>query len=72
MAGLIAHALLKQEEEPSLRVECLGIDRAFGILDRALNRRASLGGENSLALFIGGIKSETLNDEITYNECGFE
>ena len=72
MVDLIAHALLKQEEEPSLRVERLGIDRAFGILDRALNRRASSGGENSLSLFIGGIKSETLNDEITYNECGFE
>ena len=41
MADLIAHALLKQEEEPSPRVKRLGIDRAFGILDRALNRRAS-------------------------------
>ena len=41
MADLIAHALLKQEEEPSPRVERLGIARAFGILDRALNRRAS-------------------------------
>ncbi len=41
MADLIAHALLKQEEEPSPRVERQGIDRAFGILDRALNRRAS-------------------------------
>ena len=41
MADLIAHALLKQEEESSPRVERLGIDRAFGILDRALNRRAS-------------------------------
>ncbi len=41
MADLIAHALLKQEEEPSPRVERLGIDRAFGTLDRALNRRAS-------------------------------
>ena len=38
MADLIAHALLKQEEEP---VERLGIDRAFGILNRVLNRRAS-------------------------------
>ena len=28
-----AHALLKQEEEPSPRVERMGIDRAFGILD---------------------------------------
>ena len=41
MADLIAHALLKQEEEPTPRVRRLGIDRAFGILDRALNRRAS-------------------------------
>ena len=41
MADLIAHALLKQEEEPSPRVERQGIGRAFGILDRALNRRAS-------------------------------
>ena len=40
MADLIAHALLK-EEEPSPRVARLGIDRAFGIFDRALNRRAS-------------------------------
>ena len=30
MADLITHALLKQEEEPSPRVERLGIDRAFG------------------------------------------
>ena len=41
MADLIAHALLKQEEEPSPRTEELGIHLAFGILDRALNRRAS-------------------------------
>ena len=41
MADLIAHALLKQEEEPSPRVARLGIDRAFGTLDHALNRRAS-------------------------------
>ena len=41
MADLIAHALLKQEEELSRRVERLGIDRAFNILDRALNRNAS-------------------------------
>ena len=34
MADLIAHALLKQEEEPSPRVARLGIDRAFGTLDR--------------------------------------
>ena len=41
MADLIAHALLKQEEEPSPRVERLGIDRAFGTLAHALNLRAS-------------------------------
>ena len=41
MADLVAHALLKQEEEPLFRVKRLGIDGAFGILDRALNRRAS-------------------------------
>ena len=33
MADLIAHALFKQEEEPSPRVERLGIVRAFGTLD---------------------------------------
>ena len=42
MADLIAHSLLKQEEEPVPRVERLGVARAFGILDRALNRRASM------------------------------
>ena len=41
MADLIAHALLKQEEEPSPRVAELGIHLAFGILDRTLNRKAS-------------------------------
>ncbi len=41
LTDLIAHALLKQGEEPSPRVERLGIDEAFGALDRALNRRAS-------------------------------
>ena len=41
MADLIAHALLKQEEEPVPRVENLGIADAFSILDKALNRRAS-------------------------------
>ena len=41
MADLIAHALLKQEEEPSHRVKHLGVGMAFGILDHALNRRAS-------------------------------
>ena len=40
-AGLIAHALLKQEEEPSPGTAELGVHLAFGILDRALNRRAS-------------------------------
>ena len=41
MADLIAHALLKQEEEPSPRTKELGVHLAFGILDRALNRSAS-------------------------------
>ena len=49
MADLIAHALLKQEEEPPPKacpvldtgVERLGIHLAFGVLDRALNRKAS-------------------------------
>ena len=41
MADLIAHALLMQEEEPSSEVKCLGIGKAFGTLDRALNRKAS-------------------------------
>ena len=41
MADLIAHALLKQEEEPVPRVENLGVGDAFSILDKALNRRAS-------------------------------
>ncbi len=41
MADLIAHALLKQEEEPSPRVEELNLHLAFGILDSALNHRAS-------------------------------
>lgn len=41
MADVIAHALLKQEEEPVPRVERLGVGQAFGILDLALNRRAS-------------------------------
>ena len=48
LADMIAHALLKQEE-PSPRAcpvldtgaKHLGIHRAFGILDRALSRRAS-------------------------------
>lgn len=41
MADLIAHALLKQEEEPSQRVKELSLHLAFRILDTALNRRAS-------------------------------
>ena len=41
MADLIAHALLKQEEEPSPRVKDLSLHLAFGVLDSALNRRAS-------------------------------
>ena len=41
MADFIAHALLKQEEEPVPRVEDLGICEAFSILDRALNLKAS-------------------------------
>ena len=41
MADLIAHALLKQEEDSSQRVKEMGIHLAFGILERALNRRAS-------------------------------
>ena len=41
MADFIAHALLKQEETPVSRVEDLGIDRAFSILDVALNREGS-------------------------------
>ena len=41
MADFIAHALLKQEEEPIPRVEDLGIHQAFSMLDKALNRKAS-------------------------------
>ena len=41
MADLIAHALLKQEEEPSPRAAEMGVHLAFGILNRALNRKAS-------------------------------
>ena len=50
MVDLIAHALLKQEEQPSPSVERQGIARAFGILDRVLNRRASSGDEASSSL----------------------
>ncbi len=41
MAHLIAYALLMQEEEPSLWVPGMSAGHPFGILDRALNRRAS-------------------------------
>ena len=41
MADVIAHPPLKQEEEPSARIERLGVKQAFGILPRALNRRGS-------------------------------
>ena len=41
MSGPRTHALLKQEEEPSPRVTELGLHLAFGILDCALNRKAS-------------------------------
>jgi len=41
MADIIAHALLKQEEEPSRTVRELGLHLAFGILDDVLNRNAS-------------------------------
>ena len=42
MAGLIAHALLKNEEVPLSHGEHLRVKKAFDILDGALNRRASL------------------------------
>ena len=41
MADFVAHALLKQEEAPAPRVEDHGINEAFGVLDKALNRQAS-------------------------------
>ncbi len=41
MADLIAHALLKQEKQPSERDAELGLHLAFGILRDALNRKAS-------------------------------
>jgi len=41
MTDFIAHALLKQEEEPVPRVEDFGVQEAFSVLDHALNRRAS-------------------------------
>ena len=41
MSDFVAHALLKQEEAPVPRVEDHGINGAFSILDKALNRQAS-------------------------------
>ena len=41
MADIIAHALLKQEEQPSEREAELSLHLAFGILKNTLNRRAS-------------------------------
>ena len=41
MADFVAHALLKQEEAPVPRVEDHGINGAFSILDKALNRQAA-------------------------------
>ena len=43
LAGFVAHALLLQEEGRGGALEDLGLDRAFSILDRALNRQASRG-----------------------------
>ena len=40
-AGLVAHALLWQEEPPDTNVDSDGLAEAFGVLDRALNRRAA-------------------------------
>ncbi|MDE2933886.1 MAG: hypothetical protein OXS47_08460 [Chloroflexota bacterium] len=41
LVGFVAHALLLQEDGHGGAPEDLGLDRAFSILDRALNRRAS-------------------------------
>ena len=41
MAGLVAHALLWQEEPSTPCDDGPGASQAFGILDRALNRRAA-------------------------------
>ena len=41
MAGLAAHALLWQEEPPDHGADGAGLGQAFGILGRALNRRAA-------------------------------
>ena len=40
-AGLVAHALLWQEEPPDTGGDSDGLAGAFGVLDRALNRRAA-------------------------------
>lgn len=41
VAGLVAHALLWQEEFPAEGMDETNLCAAFGVLDRALNRRAS-------------------------------
>ena len=41
VAGLVAHALLWQEEPPGEDMDGAGLQSAFGVLDRALNRRAA-------------------------------
>ena len=42
-AGLVAHSLLWQEEPPGAGGDSDGLAGAFGVLDRALNRRAARG-----------------------------
>lgn len=42
MADFVAHALLKQDEQPPIdRIASYKLDKAFGILDVALNKQAS-------------------------------
>ena len=41
VAGLVAHALVWQEEPPAHGDEATGVAQAFAFLDRALNRRAA-------------------------------
>lgn len=42
MADFVAHALLKKDEKPAIpRVKYYGIDKAFDILDKSLNKKAS-------------------------------
>ena len=41
MAGLVAHALLWQEELPAAGADAADFANAFAVLDRALNRRAA-------------------------------